>query len=451
MDKTITKRKYKKYKLNKSKKSKKSKVLKGGGLRSWLFGNPQKTPISTPELTNTTNSNINNNNSVFEELLQKNEKPNSTRKPTNTKRNNNEFELLQKNEKPNKLLKSVVGFQYVDIIPSTFIIPNQVKKPDLTKINDKMKRFFSAFPFKAFTNIIKNPNLPYLKLLEDNKSSVYIHEKYDDCYSELDDESNQYSTIYLNSFFPTDKIDTNTFNKFLGNSIINFLNSEKRIFIGFIKRGPKDTYISRAFSSILPVAGHLNLFIIDKELNTLIHFEPKGIKDYFTIWDSTDIQTYLNNSIDNYVRDKNHNNSNIKELKLRISSLKYISTSSSSNMPQNLLNDNYCQSYVIYFAILYCINTNLFNIKNIEMILQKLCENIDIEKIKNFAYYFYFILSKTMIICKYGSKTLKNSSKTLKNSLKINSIINNSNDWVITGDVMKKKNNGNSNKEWVKA
>jgi hypothetical protein len=432
MVKKITKRKYKKNKLNKSKKSKKSKVLKGGGLRSWLFGNPPKTPNSTHKQTFTTNSNINNNE--FEELL-----PN--------------------NENPKKLLNSVDGFQYLDIIPSTFIIPNQqVTKPELTKINDKMKSFFSAFPFKTFTNIIKNPNLPYLKLLEDNKSSVYIHEKYDDCYSELDDESNQYSTIYLNSFFPTDKIDKNTFNKFLGNSIINFLNSEKRIFIGFIKRGPKDTYISRAFSSILPVAGHLNLFIIDKELNTLIHFEPKGIKDYFTIWDSTDIQTYLNNSIDNYVRDKNHSNSNIEELKLRISSLKYISTSSSTNMPQNLLNDNYCQSYVIYFAILYCINTNLFNIENIEMILQKLCENINIKKIKNFAYYFYFELSKTMIICENSVETLKNSlnNKDIKN----NSNGNNSNEWVITGDVMKNKKSKNlknnnfsndNNDPWVKA
>ncbi len=163
-------------------------------------------------------------------------------------------------------------------------------------------------------------------------------------------------------------------------TIRDFLKSEKRIYYGFIKLGPKIN--ASILKKLFSVGGHMNSFIIDKEIKRIIHFEPKGAFSMISIWKDIDLVEYLNEIV---------GDDSLKNYEL----IKTTTTSFSFKTPQFF--DIYCQTYSIYAILLYCFNIGFIN-KGYEpekFILQ-LFSKMSKEKAIIFQNYFYCILYKKL-------------------------------------------------------
>lgn len=206
-------------------------------------------------------------------------------------------------------------------------------------------------------------------------------------------------TIYLN--YPNGFL-SNPQNNRLGDNITTFFKSGYRIFVGFIK-----IYSYMLGRLILGVEGHLNSFIIDKNKNLIIHFEPKG-KKYFQNLDTKIIIEYLQNSI---------NDTNTKKT---LETFTFLTTITSNfNAPQKYLWDIFCQSYALYSVLLYCLNPDFEDIL-------RLFSQITTQKTQIFLSYYNFEIKdkyvkdvndvfKTPLIGGYNNIIKKKLRKTKKN------------------------------------
>ena len=175
------------------------------------------------------------------------------------------------------------------------------------------------------------------------------------------------------------------------NNIKAFFESDKRIFIGFIKLFKKSGLLGKFGNS----AGHTNMFIIDKERKIIIQFEPKGhdvlskasfnkldIKTQFlhndylnvklmeggykfldtSLLDSISAYCYKHNKTDIYYLNQNKNsNSNLNKKNLTLEQSFSVSEISKS------YHDNNCQSYTFCGVLIYCLNPDYIgHPKNLE-------------------------------------------------------------------------------------
>jgi len=176
-------------------------------------------------------------------------------------------------------------------------------------------------------------------------------------------------------------------NIILGENLLNFYNeytnNQTRIFIGFISlRSDNSTTARKVLDSVTSlftnIVGHENMFIIDLGRKTIIRFEPKGANSlkYCEI----ELTTYLLNSI---IAVKDNDNNTFKTALINeIKICNFIDTSDSESistllkykdeeydMPQYLFKgdmftlDNYCQTYALCAALMYCMNPD-YNIEN---------------------------------------------------------------------------------------
>jgi len=206
----------------------------------------------------------------------------------------------------------------------------------------------------------------------------------------------------------------------LQDNLTEFMESGKRIFVGFIKLGldpDMNDMVRRAIRAIAAVEGHMNSFIIDKKNKQVIRFEPKGITSYMSPWCKIDVKLYLINSL----RDA--------RMKKEIEGYEFISTSAIGSWFSRLLNkaimpqgfDIYCQTYSIYSVLLYCLNMDLLSKEKIFSLFSTITQ----EKAKLFQKYFLeFHLEAFKILLSNGeskrpekvSKTHTSKPKTKKQS-----------------------------------
>ena len=167
-------------------------------------------------------------------------------------------------------------------------------------------------------------------------------------------------------------------NFYLGKKLLEFFDDKqnKNIFVGFI--------MNRFRWKMFGITGHLNTLIIDKKHKQIIRFEPKGKDSFFGCnIKKEDIYTYIVKSITKFVKNTKNlsairrDDPDIKLYEEIIKEYTYIDTSnktniithtknfhtkSVNNMPQkgNIFGggDNYCQTYSLYGALLYCMNYN---------------------------------------------------------------------------------------------
>lgn len=169
----------------------------------------------------------------------------------------------------------------------------------------------------------------------------------------------------------------------LQDNLTEFMESRKRIFVGFIKVGldpDMNDKVRKAIRAVAAVEGHMNSFIIDKKHKQVIRFEPKGVTSYISPWCMIDVKLYLINSL----RDD--------RMKTEIERYEFISTSDISSLFSRLFNkafmpqgfDIYCQTYSIYSALLYCLNMDLLNKEKIFSLFATITQ----EKAKLFQNYF---------------------------------------------------------------
>jgi hypothetical protein len=221
--------------------------------------------------------------------------------------------------------------------------------------------------------------------------------------------------------------------KELQDNLTEFMESRKRIFVGFIKVGlnpDMNDKVRKAIRAIAAVEGHMNSFIIDKKYKQVIRFEPKGVTSYISPWCMIDVKLYLIESL----RDA--------RMKTEIERYEFISTSDISGwfsrmwelaiMPQRF--DIYCQTYSIYSVLLYCLNMDLLNKEKIFSLFATITQ----EKAKLFQNYFlkYHLEAFTHLLANGESNipdkvnrthTSKPSKPKTKKQSKSNSNSNNNN------------------------
>ena len=211
----------------------------------------------------------------------------------------------------------------------------------------------------------------------------------------------------------------------LQDNLTEFMGTDKRIFVGFIKLGldPElNDMVRRAIRAIAAVEGHMNSFIIDKKHKQVIRFEPKGITSYMSPWCKIDVKLYLINSL----RDA--------RMKKEIERYEFISTSAIGSwfsrlltkaiMPQGF--DIYCQTYSIYSVLLYCMNMDLLSKEKIFSLFATITQ----EKAKLFQKYFLEFHLEAFKILLSAEKPItpkKVSKSNTKQQSRSNSESNNNN------------------------
>ena len=263
-----------------------------------------------------------------------------------------------------------------DVIPQSLDSKYKTKNKDVFL---KLSTLFIINTNEIIRRLLQNNKLPYYHILqtlinrEDDNNLVYSTKGNNNISNDLefDLDYEQDNTIYRCDRF---RKSLNNFNTNLGQIIIDFLKPENRsdVYIGGIKLGPKFKLLTKIFGS-KKIESHLNSFIIDKKHKQIIHFEPRGAKSILHNWCSVNVLEYIFKSIEetNYT----YSFQTIQELK----TYKFIVTNNLFNkyfMPQGLLFDILCQTYVIYASILYCLNfDNLKYMTNPLLLFSKMSQD----------------------------------------------------------------------------
>jgi hypothetical protein len=290
-----------------------------------------------------------------------------------------------------------LGFN--DIIPYNLLNPRfQIYSYENPNVFTDLSGLFSAFPTTLYNFLVNNDIFGSVI----SKDQIYNYKEYKKgSIEELDYNYEQSHTVFkCNNSFVYDEANPNPY---LGSEIKKFLESDKRIFIGFIKIGTSWRKLLGYSSALtgVKISGHMNSFIIDKEKNRLIRFEPKGTLSWFSIWCRLSLVDYLVNSVQSH-----HHKDKIKKMKFIHSGVFLKSTI----MPQYF--DIYCQTYSLCATLLYSLNPDFNDPLALFQILSKQKAII----FQNFFYYYYRkILNK-----KFRSDNIINTDiiKSLKISYK---------------------------------
>jgi hypothetical protein len=265
--------------------------------------------------------------------------------------------------------------QIYEPFPST-LLENPKLKQEHESIFDKLSQTFTSYSHYIINSLLKKDSLyneligtqVYTTVIPDKiytRNDLYFsHESYEAAYTL------RVGTIVGNGItFVTDV-------ESVKKTIHDFLVSNKRIYYGFIKLGPK---INASISKkLFKVAGHMNSFIIDKKIKRIIHFEPKGAFSMISIWEDIDLVEYLNEIV---------GDDSLKDYEL----IKTTTPSFSFKTPQFF--DTYCQTYSIYAILLYCLNIGFINESyEPEKFILQLFRKMSKEKSIIFQNYFYCIL-----------------------------------------------------------
>jgi hypothetical protein len=237
-------------------------------------------------------------------------------------------------------------------------------------IFDRLSSLFSNIPNIIFQILLNNTKLPYQPVSQNltytDPSKIVSYN--DNDYS-LQDLESKYM-IRINTQFPENSEGIRTsLNDF-------FKDTEKKIFVGFIKIGPKKIFGMLPFKR--NIAGHMNSFIINKETKEIIRYEPKGafIKIPVSYWTEFDLKKHLMNILKNNSLLANYKLVNTTNFKIE------------QITPQ--FYDIYCQTYSLYAALLYCLNQHQSdNVLNLFATMTK-------SKAIAFQKYFYVIIAKNI-------------------------------------------------------
>ena len=264
----------------------------------------------------------------------------------------------------------------------------------------------------------KNYKIPSNKTIEEFDFNLYIMENTDNrpfiaesnLYSNSRDEDASYKMFFCadNDNKYDDYKDGNIH---LGENLYTFFKEEndKNLFVGFIMNSYNYNILGKVckiiknvktcFNSENCVSGHMNTFIIDKKKNIIIRFEPKGKESsvYCNVSKKMIID-YIKKSINMYLLENTDNLPNIPKALpnefLKMEDCIYIDTSINdkiSQMPQHRLFDDYCQTYSLYGALLYCINYNSIDFINepntINNTIKTLFSQINQDKAIKLQYY----------------------------------------------------------------
>lgn len=174
----------------------------------------------------------------------------------------------------------------------------------------------------------------------------------------------------------------------LYNNLEEFFESKCSIFIGYIHLDQKEGFIKSAL--LRDIAGHENLFIIDKKKKILIKYEPRGFGyDMFNFFETIDLKDYFFKlleeydkhetcnfknfvySINGYLTNKENNYTYIDTSTIDTINYPYPNSKKSKDyhFPQyhdkkkgSFKPDTNCQSYVLCASLLYCMNPNFTGI-----------------------------------------------------------------------------------------
>ena len=284
-----------------------------------------------------------------------------------------------------------VSTNFLDIIPNIYIKDTLSHSNSNTSIKELFKNasvWFSSKPATITKFILdefeQNKILSCDKIY--NQSLESLNSNYNENDYELSYTLNKCRNVPGLSEYNEDKPHNN-----LKTHFTNFMRDDnKRIFIGFIKLGlnpHKNALIKKLIKKISAVDGHMNCFIVDKKIKSIIRFEPKGITGLFSPWCNIDISTYLFNCIkevpsivQEFEEYEILNTANLQNFFSRLRT--------GSMMPQGF--DIYCQTYSIYAALLYCIN--VINMNDSEaltpILINKILSTISYKKAIIFQKYF---------------------------------------------------------------
>ncbi len=255
------------------------------------------------------------------------------------------------------------------------LLRNQIMKTEHPYIFERLSSLFSNSPHSS-VNILFNTQPLYKELIGD---AIYLNQKLNNIDAKFDFQTYEYGyMLRVGTKIGNFSIETQTIN--VKKTLTDFLSSDKRIYYGFIKLG--SIIPTSILSRLTSVGGHMNSFIIDKEIKSIIHFEPKGAFSIFSIWKGIDIVKYLNDILDD----------NSLEGYTLITTK---TPSISFKTPQ--FADIYCQTYSIYAVLLYCLNQNVIT-QNTDFtsIILKLFKMMSLEKAIIFQNYFYCVFNETV-------------------------------------------------------
>lgn len=246
-----------------------------------------------------------------------------------------EFEEVDGNKNKSVMKKTNKSLNYINVLPND--TQKFIKNKDIwKKVSSKPNSIF---------NLLVSEDEIYKKRFK--RIPIYLSKKITKIdYGNANDEYETGNTIYINI-----PVLSESYSKEFTDNIINFMRSTSKIFVGFIKNGRK--------MNIPGTFDHMNSFIIDKDNEKIILFEPKGQRIQF----HPTILLSRVNLLDIIASDllKNKHDPNIFNTYEFISTTESISKTkigkffnSLTKMPQNL--DTYCQSYSLYAVLLYCLN-----------------------------------------------------------------------------------------------
>lgn len=281
-----------------------------------------------------------------------------------------------------------VSTNFLDIIPNTLSNSNSFSKTSIKELFKNASVWFSSKP-ATITKFILD-EFEQNKILSCDKIYNQSLESLNSNYNENDYELS-YTLNKCRNVPGLNKYNEDNPHNNLKTHFTNFMRDDnKRIFIGFIKLGLNpntNALIKTLIKKISAVDGHMNCFIVDKKIKSIIRFEPKGITGLFSPWCNIDISTYLFNCI-------KENPSIVQEFGeyeiLNTANLQnfFSRLRTGSMMPQGF--DIYCQTYSIYAALLYCIN--VINMNDSEamtpILINKILSTISYEKAIIFQKYF---------------------------------------------------------------
>jgi hypothetical protein len=284
--------------------------------------------------------------------------------------------IIEKNVSP-ILYNPELGFN--DVIPynllhskfATYSTENPLIFKDLSQL-------FTSFPNTLYNFFLNNDIFNTVI----NTDIIYNYTRYQEGREQMLDVNYDvnYTVYKCNDMFVFDETNPNPN---LGTEIEKFMESDKRLFVGFIKIGTSWKKLL-SYTSILSgvkIAGHMNSFIIDKERNRIIHFEPKGAFAWVSIWCSLSLVDYLVNSVKSP-----RNKETLRHMEFIHSGILLKSTI----MPQYF--DIYCQTYSQCALLLYCLNPNF---EDPLLLFQTLSQQKAIIFQNYFYYHYRKILNKT--------------------------------------------------------
>lgn len=242
-----------------------------------------------------------------------------------------------------------------------------------TYLNIFNNKFMDTEFYKILSNIKRDGILDEL-----NYTAYNYSEPYPNYYENL---GNDLLVYHLRCFFNIQQC------------LPNYEDARARtLFFGFIKSGPKHfgfmRFVSTLTKKFTKVVGHMGSFIIDKDKQIIIHFEPKG--NGMTPYQPFNFKKFICRvaGID-YVRQGESNKFNINGVQYT-----YMDTKSFAMVQTPLLNfDIFCQTYSILAIMIYILNIEQIRGLPVQFFLD-IYKNINQSHAINFMNFFYDICKK---------------------------------------------------------